>query len=180
MEVDSSVRMTNKSMANKSGMLDRSGYLNKSGMTDISAMRVLHKNNMENKKKKKALKPMKVSEKSKVITKGTSYSDKYEMRRKMRMSTGSKRTNSNAAMNRLGQKHTSLNYKKVQGIALTKAQKKKNLKKKLREEAREKKQKEENGEMDGDWVSASDESDEDIEATPAATTPQEEKIVNDQ
>ena len=41
---------------------------------------------MDNKKKKKLHRPTKVSVKAKVISKGTSYNDKYEIRRKMRMS----------------------------------------------------------------------------------------------
>ncbi len=58
---------------------------------------------MDNKKKKKISKVMKVSAKAKVISKGTSYNDKYEIRRKMRMSqSSSKRGNTNAAVNKLG------------------------------------------------------------------------------
>ena len=113
---------------------------------------------------------MKVSDKQKVISKGSNYSDKYESRRNQRLKAGSKRGNTNAAMNRLGQKHSKINLKNVQGMALTKAQKKKLLKKKQREEARLKEQG--NTEMDDDWVDASSDEDDDGNAD----VPQEESI----
>ena len=72
-----------------------------------------------------------------MISKGTAYSDKYEARRKQRLSQSTtKRGVTNAAMNRLGQKHASLNLASVPGLALTKQQKKRLLKKKAREDKR--------------------------------------------
>ena len=54
-------------------------------------------------KKKKSQRVVKQSFKQKVISKGTSYSDKFEARRKNRLSARStKRGNTNAALNRLG------------------------------------------------------------------------------
>jgi len=47
----------------------------------VNAMREEFKQKMEGKKKKKMLRPMKLSAKSKIITKGSSYNDKYEIRR---------------------------------------------------------------------------------------------------
>ena len=47
----------------------------------LSAMRDGFKQRMEGKKQKKIRQSMKLSTKSKVISKGTSYSDKYEARR---------------------------------------------------------------------------------------------------
>ncbi len=77
---------------------------------------------MDSKKKGRMHKPLKVSAKNKVISKGTSYSDKYEIRRKMRLSIGSnKRTNSNKAVNKLGQKHANFNASAIPGMAMTKA-----------------------------------------------------------
>ena len=99
---------------------------------------------------------MKLSNKSKVISKGTSYSDKYEARRNQRLSN-SKRSNTNAAINKLGRKHGSLNLAKVSGMAMTKAQKKALLKKKAREERREKRANTHMAGSDDDWESASDE-----------------------
>ena len=98
---------------------------------------------------------MKLSNKSKVISKGTSYSDKYEARRNQRLSN-SKRSNTNAAMNRLGQKHGSLNLASVSGMAMTKAQKKALLKRKAREERRQKRANTHMAGSDDDWESASD------------------------
>jgi len=66
-------------------------------------MRDEFRQKMEGKKKKKMMRPMKLSVKSKIITKGTSYNDKYEIRRKLQLSgSSSKRGNTNAAINRLG------------------------------------------------------------------------------
>lgn len=122
-------------------------------------MREAFKRKMEGKKKKKISRQVKLSTKSKVISKGTAYSDKYESRRKLRLAAGtSKRGITNAAMNRLGQKHANLNLGNVAGIAMTKAQKKKLAKKKAREQARL--LKEGNTEMDEDWESASSEEEE--------------------
>lgn len=88
----------------------------------IQSMREAFKRKMEGKKKKKLQRQVKLSTKSKVISKGTAYSDKYESRRKVRLATGSsKRGNTNAAMNKLGQKHASLNLGNVAGLAMTKA-----------------------------------------------------------
>ena len=104
---------------------------------------------------------MKLSIKSKVISKGTSYSDKHEARRKQRLST-SKRSNTNAAMNKLGQKHGSINLASISGLAMTKAQKKALLKKKAREDRREKRANTHMAGADGsdeDWESASDDED---------------------
>ena len=105
---------------------------------------------------------MKLSAKSKVISKGTSYHDKYEIRRAQRLS-GKGKGNSNAAINRLGQKHEGLRLSKVKGIAMTKAQKKKLLKNKARED---KLKKANMAPEDIDWESAS--SDEDVPIVAAS------------
>ena len=99
----------------------------------MNAMRDEFRQKMEGKKKKKLMRPMKLCVKSKIITKGTSYNDKYEIRRKVQLSGSSlKRGTTNAAINKLGQKHAPLNLSTVHGLALTKKQKKNLLKKRLR------------------------------------------------
>ena len=101
---------------------------------------------------------MKLSAKSKVISKGTSYSDKYESRRAQRLSVN-KRGNTHAAINKLGQKHAALNLASVKGMAMTQAQKKKLLKKKARAEKQRQIEQMEDGEQD--WESASSSNEED-------------------
>jgi len=110
---------------------------------------------MENKKKKKLHRQVKVSAKTKVITKGTAYFDKKEASRRQRMATsGAKRGITSAAINKLSQKHSKLSLEKVPGLAMTKAQKKRLLKKQARAEKFA--AKERNAEMvDPDWESAS-------------------------
>ena len=144
MEVDSQTRSQTKSVSQ--------------AREQMGAMREAFRQRMEA-KKKKTQRPVKLSVKQKVISKGTSYSDKFEMRRKNRLSLKStKRGNTNAAINKLGQKHASINLSKVTGMAMTKAEKKRLLKKKAREAQR---MKQNNTEMDGDWVSASSDEEDD-------------------
>ena len=107
-------------------------------------------------RKKKVVRPMKMSVKSKVISKGTSYHDKYEIRRAQRLS-GKGKGNSNSAINRLGQKHDGLRLSKVKGIAMTQAEKKKLLKKKARAD---KLKKASMAAEDIDWESASSDDEE--------------------
>lgn len=98
------------------------GTRSKDQKAQVNAMREAFRKRQEGKKKKKLHKQVSLSAKSKVITKGTAYNDKYESRRKIRLSTGaSKRGVTNAAMNKLGQKHASLNLNNVVGLALTNA-----------------------------------------------------------
>ena len=108
--------------------------------------------------KKKTQKVQKISVKNKVISKGTSYSDKYEARRKMRLGT-KMRNLTGKTMNKLGQKHKVLKISAVHGMALTKAQKKQILKKKKREDARNKKHAKATM-SDDDWESASSDEEE--------------------
>ena len=128
------------------------------GMREAFKAKMMHK-------KKKMQRPMKLSAKSKVISKGTSYSDKYEIRRAQRLS-GSGRGNTSAAMNRLGQKHDALKLNKIKGIVMTKASKKKLLKKKARE-LKQKRLSMDPEELD--WESASS-SDEDVKVNVAASS----------
>ena len=121
----------------------------------VQGMREAFRQRMAN-KKKKLQRPVKLSAKSKVITKGTSYNDKYESRRAQRLSSN-KRGNTHAAMNRLGQKHAALNLAKVKGLAMTKADKKKLLKKKAREEKQHKSEQMEAEDQDWESATSSDE-----------------------
>ena len=63
-------------------------------------MRESFKSRMEAKKKKKQQRVVKMSVKAKVISKGTSYSDKDDVRRKQRASN--KKSITHAALNKLG------------------------------------------------------------------------------
>lgn len=82
--------------------MDVDEHSKKPGYTVVKQMREAFRAKMDMKKKKHQ-RQTKVSVKAKVISKGTSYNDKYEIRRKMRMSMSSSKTNnSGAAVNRLG------------------------------------------------------------------------------
>ena len=101
----------------------------------------------------------KIAVKNKVISKGTSYGDKYEARRKMRLGT-KQRSISGKTMNKLGQKHKVIKVSAVAGMALTNAQKKQLLKKKKREMARQQKHKTAAEMEEDDWESASSDEEE--------------------
>ena len=90
--------------------------------TDVTGFKA----GMERLKHKKRA-PVPLNVKSKIISKGGSYGDKLETKR---LGGQYGRTQTGAAINKLGQKHKKLNLSKVPGLAMTKKQKKQLLKQK--------------------------------------------------
>ena len=114
----------------------------------VKTMRESFRSRMDNKRKRKMQKVVKMSTKNRVISKETSYNDKEDARRKHRIS--GKKPTTNAALNKLGQKHGNFNKSSVHGMAMTKAEKKRLMKKKARAEKLSKTDMEED-----EWISAS-------------------------
>ena len=113
---------------------------------------------IEKKSTKKASKrlmgSLKVATKSKVISKGTGYQDKFAIKKAQRGAVGAKRGLTNAALNKLSQKHKL--GERAAGMALTKAQKKKIEKQKRREQKRNELMEKMEEEMDSDLESWED------------------------
>ena len=86
--------------------------------THIKNMRESFRSRMELKRKRIA-RPVKLSTKQRVISKGTSYGDKDEVRRRQRLQGSKTKGLTNACVNRLSQKHSNFNYNSVAGIAMT-------------------------------------------------------------